>query len=43
MFGAFYVMRPNLRGLGVGMKMMAHLIDSIAKPAKVKPVLGRGG
>lgn len=42
-YGAFYVMRPDLRGLGVGMTMMAHLMDMIAAAAKVKPVLGRGG
>ncbi|EPB77850.1 hypothetical protein ANCCEY_03026 [Ancylostoma ceylanicum] len=41
-YGAFYVLRPDLRGLGVGMKMMAHLIDVIAKVSKLKPVLGRG-
>ncbi|VDO73099.1 unnamed protein product [Heligmosomoides polygyrus] len=41
-YGAFYVMRPDLRGLGVGMTMMAHLMDMIAAAAKVKPVLGRG-
>ncbi|RCN42149.1 hypothetical protein ANCCAN_11891 [Ancylostoma caninum] len=41
-YGAFYVLRPDLRGLGVGMKMMAHLVDSIDKPSKVKAVLGRG-
>ncbi|EYC34597.1 hypothetical protein Y032_0001g489 [Ancylostoma ceylanicum] len=41
-FGAFYLIRPELRGLGVGMKMMAELIDSVAKPSKVKAMLGRG-
>ncbi|WKY16830.1 hypothetical protein Q1695_001443 [Nippostrongylus brasiliensis] len=41
-FGAFYVMRPDLRGLGVGMRMMEHLLDSIDAASKVKPVLGRG-
>ncbi|PIO77096.1 hypothetical protein TELCIR_00808 [Teladorsagia circumcincta] len=40
-YGAFYVMRPDLRGLGVGMKMMAHLVDIISNEAKDKPALGR--
>ncbi|VDL72473.1 unnamed protein product [Nippostrongylus brasiliensis] len=41
-FGAFYVMRPDLRGLGVGMKMMVHLVEMIDAPSRVKPVLARG-
>ncbi|KAK6033877.1 hypothetical protein COOONC_28621 [Cooperia oncophora] len=42
-YGAFYVMRPDLRGLGVGMKMMAHLVHIISNDTKHKPALGRAG
>ncbi|KIH61117.1 hypothetical protein ANCDUO_08617 [Ancylostoma duodenale] len=40
-FGAFYLIRPEVRGLGVGLKMIAHVLDSVAKASKIKPMLAR--
>ncbi|VDM85624.1 unnamed protein product, partial [Strongylus vulgaris] len=40
-FGPFYVMRPEARALGVGMKMMGPLIKAMAEPIKTRTLLGR--
>ncbi|RCN42154.1 hypothetical protein ANCCAN_11896 [Ancylostoma caninum] len=40
-FGAFYLIRPEVRGLGVGLKMIAHVLDSVANVSKIKPMLAR--
>uniref|UniRef100_A0A7I4Z853 N-acetyltransferase domain-containing protein n=1 Tax=Haemonchus contortus TaxID=6289 RepID=A0A7I4Z853_HAECO len=39
--GAFYVMRPEIRGLGTGMKMMVHLLHLLHHELKDKAAIGR--
>ncbi|KAK6765435.1 hypothetical protein RB195_025379 [Necator americanus] len=43
LYGAFYVMRSNFRGQGIGMKLTYELTELVRGFAEMKPVLGRGG
>ncbi|KHJ97471.1 hypothetical protein OESDEN_02549 [Oesophagostomum dentatum] len=40
-FGPFYVMRPGIRGNGIGMKMMGPLLGLMAEPVKTRAIIGR--
>ncbi|VDK66333.1 unnamed protein product [Cylicostephanus goldi] len=42
-FGPFYVIRPDIRAHGLGMKMMGPLLGVMAEPVKTKAIIGRAG